>query len=544
MPRAPRLRRFARLLAVVLGLCLLPLVGLANQSASAALTTLFSTIDGPPTVTGINAMPVGPTDIGTFKQAMAFTPTTSGQAQLLTMRGQCIGLSCADIGQVSIQANVNNKPSGVDLGSMGFYLAEDIPNLWRISETGNPTGGTFRLRYTDGTTVKTTEPMPYDVYLTCYCGGQEISILQRMLDAGFPRPGVADYNYDQLTDTMMKMTMPGAGTITVVDAQLTGGSSPAVVVEQPRVDKECGSVSGAPMLTAGTKYWAVMSAPTEIAWNYWSDDSAQVLESKNSGPWLAKPGAKTPALRIDSGATTCQPVAETNPASGTKIADLVTGPGGTAWTTATIGNGGVAPLTLGRARFTGSGAAVFSLLNQEPGQLAGPYRIPTSIGVDGLSILYVACNTQTQGYYSANLVIDTSDPDLPTVTYPITCLVDNTPPTVAFSGAAPNGSNGWYQTSPVSLGITANDPESGNRVGNLFCSDDNLGGINPSSTGGRQMTSVVSGQGTHTIVCEATDQAGNHAGGFTRTVKVDSQKPVIATTVSPEPNASAGARAT
>src|SRR3982750_3986668 len=131
MTRAPRLRRFAaRLLAVVIGLCTLPLLGLTTQSASAALTTLFSTIDGAPTVTGVNAMPVGPTVIGTFKQAMAFTPTTTGQATLLTMRGQCIGLSCADIGQVSIQADLNGKPSGVNLGSMGFYLAEDIPNLW------------------------------------------------------------------------------------------------------------------------------------------------------------------------------------------------------------------------------------------------------------------------------------------------------------------------------------------------------------------------------------------------------------------------------
>ena len=46
-------------------------------TAPLALTTLFSTIEGQPTVSGINALPVGPTDIGTFRQAMAFTPTTS-----------------------------------------------------------------------------------------------------------------------------------------------------------------------------------------------------------------------------------------------------------------------------------------------------------------------------------------------------------------------------------------------------------------------------------------------------------------------------------
>ena len=327
-------------------------------------------------------MPVGPTEIGTFRQAMAFTPTTSGSAQLLSMRGQCVGLSCGEIGQVSIQSDADNKPSGVDLGSMGFYVFEDVPNLWRIWETGHPTGGTFRLQYTDGTTVKTTAPIPYNTFIRCcvrppavhqHRGRVQCGRLSRLPDSPGDRttPGIRRAGpFDA------QMILGGSGTVSAVDVQLTGGTSPDISIDAPHVEKECGSLSSAPMLTAGTKYWAVMIAPGEIGWNYWSDEPGQVMESTDDGPWVAKPDAKTPALRIDSGATACQPVAKPNPDPGTKLADLVTAPGVSAWSTATMANTGVAPLTLGKAHFTGPGASAFSLLDQEPGVLAKPYKLP------------------------------------------------------------------------------------------------------------------------------------------------------------------------
>lgn len=75
-------------------LLILPLAVLAwivgAATAHAELTTLYSNLDGPRTVTGIDSHPVGPTDDGDFRIASSFTPTRSGTAQLLSIRGRCV----------------------------------------------------------------------------------------------------------------------------------------------------------------------------------------------------------------------------------------------------------------------------------------------------------------------------------------------------------------------------------------------------------------------------------------------------------------------
>ena len=146
-------------------------------AANAQLTTLYNTIEGPQTVQGINSVAVGPSFLGEFRAATSFVPTRSGNASVLSMRGQCVipypqGTTCQGIGEVSIQRDVNGRPSGVSLGTMGFYLTDSLSN-------GNP------------------------------------------------------------------------------------------------VKRECGRLSPAVPLTAGTKYWAVMTAPDGIGWNNWTDDSVR-----------------------------------------------------------------------------------------------------------------------------------------------------------------------------------------------------------------------------------------------------------------------------
>ena len=112
--------------------CVVVFVMLAvAPAANAELTTLYTTIEGPQTVQGVNSVPVGPSFLGTFKAATSFVPTQSGNASVLSMRGQCVvpypqGTTCEGIGEVSIQADLNGRPSGVSLGTMGFYLTDSL----------------------------------------------------------------------------------------------------------------------------------------------------------------------------------------------------------------------------------------------------------------------------------------------------------------------------------------------------------------------------------------------------------------------------------
>ena len=132
--------------------------------------------------------------------------------------------------------------------------------------------------------------------------------------------------------------------------RLTGGSRPGVDVQRFTVEKECGALSGRLQLTAGTKYWAVMSAEDPVGWDDWTDATGQVLESVDGGAWRTAFNTKAPALRIDTGADTCQGVADPNPAPGTDIGTmpLLRPPGQKAWTTITMSKQGRRPADAGQ----------------------------------------------------------------------------------------------------------------------------------------------------------------------------------------------------
>jgi hypothetical protein len=70
--------------------------------------------------------------------------------------------ACANVGEVSIRADVNGQPGPVALGTMGYYLLESSEDSWRLRMTGEPTGGTFRLSQTLGGVTRTTGPIPFD----------------------------------------------------------------------------------------------------------------------------------------------------------------------------------------------------------------------------------------------------------------------------------------------------------------------------------------------------------------------------------------------
>ena len=407
-------------------------------AAAGQLTTLFTTMDGDRTVTNADSVPVGPSSLGHFRAAMAFTPTVSGKAEVLSMRGRCVipyprGTTCQGFGKVTIQGDAGGRPNGRVLGAMGFYLTDSLSN-------GSP------------------------------------------------------------------------------------------------VKKECGTISPAPQLTAGTKYWAVMTSDDQIGWDQWTDDTAEVLQTLDDNPWEESFNPKTLALRIDSGSNTCVAVAVPNPDPGTSIGNMTARGGEKSFNTITISNSGVAPLTLSGATFTGTGANAFTLMDMEPHVLAKPFPFPRQVGVGGVTILYLTCTgPAAEGLYKASLTIETSDQARPKVTYPVECLVDNSPPTVGFTVTPPDGSNGWWKTSPIPLTVFGTDLSLVTRVS---CSDDNpAASWNPPSVGTSIMTTSISGEGTHNASCSATDIAGNTSAGKTTSFKIDSRPPVAVPTVTPAPTA-------
>ena len=295
--------------------CVMTLVLLALAQAHAApaqeLTTLYNGMALPQNVDGINALAVGPTFLGTFRAASQFTPTASGLASLLSIRGTCVipyptGTTCEGIGEVSIHADVNGRPSDVPLGTMGFYMSDSL-------------------------------------------GGQP-------------------------------------------------------------VHKECGRLSPGVPLVAGTKYWAVMSAPDEIGWLLWRENRLPALQSIDGGAWTSTT-SKTAALRVDAGFDQCVPRAVTNPGPGAELGDMYVRTGQTARNTVTIQNTGVAPLTWSGTTFTGGDASVFKLVDQLTDAVP---KYPRQLGVGELRILEVRCTGGTEErWYEATLTLHTNDPTRP-----------------------------------------------------------------------------------------------------------------------------------
>lgn len=314
-----------------------------------------------------------------------------------------------------------------------------------------------------------------------------------------------------------------------VPASTALGSAGFTVGDSLTGTPTCGVLSPAPSITTGTKYWAVMSSPSLIAWNDQTDTFDPVLESTDGGAtWHANSPQKELSLRIDQGAS-CTPHMLPNPVAGTMVDDMFIRTGSQTFNTITIGNDGLSNLTLTGASFTGTNASVFSLLDSQPGVLAHPFAFPHDVFPNGVVILYVTCTgPATEAVYDATLTLTSNDPATQSISWPVECIVDNTPPTITFN-ATPNGLNGWFTTPTASVGVLASDPESGNRVTLISC---NLGAFSASAG-----TVTVSGEGIHGVTCKATDVAGNTSGVFSTTVKIDSRPPIITPSVTPAPNA-------
>ena len=205
------------------------------------------------------------------------------------------------------------------------------------------------------------------------------------------------------------------------------------------VRQQCGTLAPRVQLNAGTKYWAVMSAPEGIGWLYSKEAPTEtVLESLDGGAWKTPPIAtKTLALRIDAGFDACVPRPRRSRRPARTLGDMYVRTGHTAFNTISLENTGVAPLTWSSATFSGADAWVFSLFDQTS-QAAPRSRARSASAGSGCSRSGAPAARRSAGT-APTLTLHTNDPTTPDITFRVKCLVDNTPPNVTHHVPVPDG---------------------------------------------------------------------------------------------------------
>ena len=360
--------------------------------------------------------------------------------------------------------------------------------------------------------------------------------------------GTADWIsvYSQCTSNGASCIGSGAGTLQLyTDA---GGHPGSTVSSQAPFQShavsgapDCASLGTGPALAQGTTYWAVMRGNdgTGTNWLYENDTSSPDVYFGDGTTWSHIPNAKTLSLRVQQGGF-CAGHLVANPADGTQVANMFPPSGGRSTNTVEISNDGISALDLQSNHITGPDAGVFQVLDANPADSPlppNPFPQTYQLQPGGLVLLYVTCNGPAQdGHFVATLTVtsDTGGNSGTPVSWPLSCYVDNTPPTLSFT-VTPNGTNGWFTTASATIGITGDDGPNGSGTSQLVCTD-NGSQVLDSPSGGTQFN--VTGEGNHHISCTAHDVAGNVTPSATTTdVKIDSIAPIASTSVVPAPNA-------
>jgi hypothetical protein len=312
----------------------------------------------------------------------------------------------------------------------------------------------------------------------------------------------------------------------------------AVIDDTSDGSPTCTTLSAAPALTAGTKYWAVFQTYSNTA--FWSTASLNAGQpspktSANSGTTWAASAMAARSLLVDDGAS-CQPdivtIPSPNPDPNAELGDMYAKPGGTSFQTLSARNIGVADLRLDvhTATFTGQSpgtpAGMFKLRNGDPDPNAHPpgsaFTTAKTLGSGGLLIMYISCLPPLgtpDGMYTATFTLTSNDPDESPLTWPVWCLLDSTPPSIEFT-INPDGRNGWFVTDPAHIQVRGVDPGSGDRVIREFCSDN--GEATFDWKNGPIAPFDIGPEGIHNLDCQATDLAKNTSapGAYKATVKV------------------------
>jgi len=311
---------------------------------------------------------------------------------------------------------------------------------------------------------------------------------------------------------------------------------------------DCVVTSSSPTITAGTQYWAVMktASPNDgISWEFQDTNADTVEDSTNGGmSWspLTQQGSNTDrdlSLRIDTG-TSCTAHMLPNPTAGTTIGGMYPRSGHHSFDTITIGNDGLATLNLTSYTIIetdSTGQTPFTLLNGQPDGMppGATYPQQSQVFPGGTAILYTTCTGPTQeNHYTATLTITTDDPTQPSISWPLSCFVDNTPPKITIS-ATPDGNHGWFKTNPALVGVIADDGVNGSGTNGLSCTNNGVRVVSVPASGASFNATT---EGDNNISCTASDVAGNVTPTpTTADVKIDSRPPVISPAVTPAPNA-------
>ena len=134
----------------------------------------------------------------------------------------------------------------------------------------------------------------------------------------------------------------------------------------------------------------------------------------------------------------------------------------------------------------------------------------------GSSVIVATDGTHTVSFRAVDNAGNVSSSSTQTV------KIDTTGPAITVTLPTPDGSGGWYKTTPVTVTALASDATSG------------LGSVQYSLDGGALQvgnSALISTDGTHTVSFRAVDNAGNVSTSSTQTVKVDATGPAIAVTL-------------
>lgn len=297
----------------------------------------------------------------------------------------------------------------------------------------------------------------------------------------------------------------------------------------------CASIAAPQSLAAG-KYWAVFKSDSGGAsWFYQRNDTRTSLRTSASGAsWTTNAAAKVFSLRIED--TACAPDVDPNPTAGSSAGDFAQRPGTVDDATVTLQNKGTRALTITGASFSDPGASVFKVRQGEPGGVMDiPFVFPKTIGAtaEAVLIMHVDCapaGDTPDGLYQATFNVTTNDPDEPTVSWPVACIVDGTPPFIVLTTGFPGGRDDWFLVMPS---IHIDGADTGVGLWQIFCNDT----AGPTLTElGHPVDFTLTNDGDHMLDCRSNDFLGNTIPAGTHLVhyKVDTTAPNATKSGGPE----------
>jgi hypothetical protein len=170
----------------------------------------------------------------------------------------------------------------------------------------------------------------------------------------------------------------------------------------------------------------------------------------------------------------------------------------------------------------GSGETYHKVATDTAGSATDPidHKFDYAVPADGSGLL--------QGTYSFYTVAsdqaDNSEAATGADTTTTQSLQDSIKPNLSV-GHTTNGSNGWNTTSSVTVTVTASDAGSGLDASSPSCAE-GTSALTLTPAGSGTWTTSVSGDGSHSVDCQATDNATNQETA-SDTVKIDTIKPTI-----------------